>query len=401
MTERQNNVRENSFWLLSARVTVQVLSVIFSAIVVRKLGVDEFGQYAFIASLVLIGNTFSSFGTDTFLIREIARTGTVGDIASRSLALQLFLTLLYLGAMLFIPRSGLMIFSFTLLPLTLISVNGAVFRAFGRMDLSAYIGVFSNILQVIAALLSRDLITLCYFLLIQHLIVMSLSYALSRGSLPTYNLFQPVDFRPIFRPVLPFATLTIFFVIFHRLGVISVSLLLGDSSTGFFSSAARVVDGLKFGHYSILGALLPAISSGTVRSWQNFRKAFFLLLSSSFVLAFFTTVFSRYIVLILFGAEFEDVSGYLSLMVWSLLPYTVSSFISYALIARGHETQVVKTALISVLISIVLYFGLIQTNGLVGAIWATVLGEVFGVIVSGWYYVRFSDQEKVDEEAAA
>jgi len=400
MTERQHNIRENSFWLLSARVTVQGLSVIFSAIVVRKLGVDEFGQYAFIASLVLIGNTFTNFGTDTFLIREIARTGIVGDIASRSLALQLFLTLLYLGAMLLIPRPGLMIFALTLLPLTLISVNGATFRAFGRMDLAAYVGVFSNILQVVAALVSNNLITLCYYLLLQHLIVMGLSYALSRGSLPTHNLFPLIDFRPIFKLVLPFATFTILFVLNHRLGVISVSLLLGDAPAGFFSSAARIVDGLKFGHYSILGALLPAISGGAMRSWRSFRKAFILLMSSSLVLVIFTIVFSKLLVSLLYGAEFEQVSGYLSLMVWSLLPYTISSFISYALIAREHEIQVVKAAFISVLISVILYLVLIQTNGLIGAIWAAVLGEGFRVIISGWFYTRYSKQDKVEKDFA-
>ncbi len=80
-------IGRNSFWLLFARLTAQALAVFFTAIIARKLGVDDFGQFSFIASLILIGNTFTNFGTDTFLVREIARTGCVREIAAQSLAL--------------------------------------------------------------------------------------------------------------------------------------------------------------------------------------------------------------------------------------------------------------------------------------------------------------------------
>jgi stage V sporulation protein B len=190
--------------------------------------------------------------------------------------------------------------------------------------------------------------------------------------------------------VLPFAALTILLVLIQRLGILSVSTLLGDSATGLFSSAARVVDGLKFGHYAILGALLPALSSEAPGSWQSFRKAFLFLMIASLAFAVALVIFASPIVIILYGKEFLPAVNQLSLLGWSLLPYTISSFISYSLIARGLERTLVRATVISLIVYVVLYFWLINSNGLSGAIWAALIGECLQAVVFVLFYISHS-----------
>jgi O-antigen/teichoic acid export membrane protein len=71
---KENSVRQNSFWLLFSRLTAQGLAILFIALIARRLGVDDFGQFTFIGAVVLIGNTFTHFGANTYIIRELART---------------------------------------------------------------------------------------------------------------------------------------------------------------------------------------------------------------------------------------------------------------------------------------------------------------------------------------
>ena len=47
---------------------------LFTILLARSLGASGFGGYAFMASVVVIGNVLTTFGTDMHLIREIAVT---------------------------------------------------------------------------------------------------------------------------------------------------------------------------------------------------------------------------------------------------------------------------------------------------------------------------------------
>lgn len=384
-----NTFHRNSFWLLFARLTAQGLAILFVAVVARRLGVADFGQFAVITSLVLIGNTFTNFGTDTFLIREIARAGIVTPIVSSALGLQLVLSLAWWVATLaFRPSSPLLIYSVVLVPLAFFSIATALLRAFERMDLFWSLSLANGLIQLVAALFSTDLWTLCLYLLTGQIILAVLAIWMCSASFPPLNLVPFKDFRPILKLTLPFAALTILLVLSQRLGILSVSLLMDDVSTGLFSSVGRVVDGLKFGHYAILGALLPILSRGPDESRKEFRSGFVLLMGLTLLMAIGLMFFASPIINILYGEKFATAIPLLSLLGWSLLPYTIASFISYDLIARGREQRLVKATLFSLVVFALLYFLLTPLLGLPGATWAALTGECIQAIIFVWFSRR-------------
>lgn len=384
-----SSLQINSLLLMFSRLTAQGMAVLFAAILARKLGVHDFGRFAFIASLVFIGNTFTSFGTDTFLVRETARANKVTDDASRSLSLQIALALIYCAAILFFRDTDLFVYALALLPMAAFTVNNSLLRALGHFGLFWFLSLVNAAFQLLAAVFSRDVSTLCLYLLIGQILLSSLSLLSCRASLPDFRLFPLKRFDLIFKPVLPFAALTVFLVLIQRLGVLFTSAHLGDAQTGMFSSVTRVVEGLKLGHYAILGALLPALSQGGTASWKKFRQAFLLLMSASLFFALLLTVFSEPVIQVLYGAVFIPASSLLSLLGWSLIPYTVSSFISYDMIARGREMTVVYSAFLSLVIYLLLYLFLIPLFGLSGAVWAALIGEgLQGFIFTLFYLAR-------------
>ena len=56
-----SRLQRNSLHLLLARITTQALSILFIALLARRLGVADFGQFTFIAAIILLGNTFTNF----------------------------------------------------------------------------------------------------------------------------------------------------------------------------------------------------------------------------------------------------------------------------------------------------------------------------------------------------
>jgi len=377
----ESSVQRNSIWLFLARLTAQGLAILFIAILARHLDLEAFGQFTYIAAILLIGNTVTNFGTDTYIIREIARARQVTDLLARALGLQLFLSASWIIITLFNRNIPLIVYSFALLPLAVISVATASLRAFERMDLFWALNLATGFVQILCAIFSLDIKTLVIALLIGNLILAALAYWICSVSLPDFNLFPLKDFTSLFKLTLPFAALTILLVLSQRLGVLTVSALLGNASTGIFSSVTRIVDGLKIGHYAILGALLPVISRGTQESKQSFRKGFVLLMTFSFMVSISLVIFPRLIILGLFGEKFIPAIPLLSILGWSLIPYTISSFISYDLIARGHETTLAKATLISGAVFLLLYLLLIPLYNLNGSIYAALTGEILQAII--------------------
>jgi O-antigen/teichoic acid export membrane protein len=379
---KNRSVRQNTIALLFSRLTAQALAIIFIAILARRFGVETFGRFTFFAALVLIANTFTNFGTDTYLIREISRAGKITSLLPRAFGLQVVLSgLWWLATLLLQPEPELLVYTLSLFPLATISISTSSLRAFERMDLVWAISLANGAVQILAALFSDDLWTLCAYLLAGQLFLAGFSYWICTVSLEAFHLVPIHDIRPLLGAALPFAALTILLVLSQRLGVLSVSLLLNDSSTGLFSSVARVVDGLKLGHYAVLGALLPVISRGTRQAKQSFRSGFGLLMGLSLFMAVGLSLFPRIVILLLYGDAFAPATGLLAILGWSLVPYTISSFISYDLIARGKEMTLVKATTVSLSIFLALYLWLISIYGLTGAIYATLAGEVFQAFI--------------------
>lgn len=381
-SESTVSLRANSFWLLFARLSTQGLAVVFIALVARRLEPASFGQFTFIAATVFIGNTFTSFGTDTLLIREIAKARKVTSLAGGALTLQLVLSSLWCCVLiLFRVQTPLLIFSLSLFPLAIFSIVSALLRAFERMDLFWGLSLVSGFTQILCAIFAYDLLTLCILLFIGNLTISFIALKILSILVPAFALIPLIDFRPLLPLVLPFAALTTLSVISQRLGVLSTSILIDDTATGLFSSAARVLDGMKFGHYAVLGALLPVLSRKAFHSRQNYHLAFMGLFTMSVLIAGAVVFFARPILLFLFGESYVPSVEILMIIAWCLVPYTVSAFLSVDLVARGKEITLLKTTFVSLVVWLLLFAWGIQSFGLAGASWAALGGEIFQAII--------------------
>jgi O-antigen/teichoic acid export membrane protein len=249
------------------------------------------------------------------------------------------------------------------------------------MDLVWSLSLINGFIQLISATIASDLWTLCLYLLIGQFLSAAFSYWIARVCLRNFSVFPINNIFPLFKTIFPFALLTLLLVLSQRLGILTVSALLGDSATGIFSSVIRVVDGLKLGHYAVLGALLPVISRGARESRQSFRNGFVLLVSLCLLMAVGLSLYSKWVIQILYGEKYISATNLLSLLGWSLIPYTISSFISYDLIARGQENTLIKATANSLVVFLLLYLWLISSHNLAGAIYAALGGETIQAII--------------------
>ena len=116
------NMLKNIIWTVLSRYGAQGLAVVSNILLARYLGVEGFGEYALASAVLLIGNAFTNFGMDMILIRKLSVTD-VPWLLTDGLGGQLFLSLVYSGAVFFagqfidIPFS-VKFYTLTLFPLS-------------------------------------------------------------------------------------------------------------------------------------------------------------------------------------------------------------------------------------------------------------------------------------------
>ncbi len=374
----KKRVARNTIWLLLGRFGSQACLLVFTILVARKLGDSGLGWYAFITSVVYLGNLTSTFGTDMLVMREVAAKRDF-TIVPASLFLQLGISIPFILLVLFFapflpnqtPDSAqaLAIYSVSLIPMAVYSVFSASLRAVERMDSFTWLNLLNGGLLVGLAWFfiqpGISLPNLAWLLL--------LAQAVSAAAAAWIALTQVPELKSVWRRgrkafgglvrlAAPIALLAIFGVLYQRAAIYLLTTLDGPSSTGQFSAALRLVEAAKFGHFALLGALFPVMSKFNVKSTKKEHRllndSLKVLLAVALGLSVFLFLAAKPITQVFYGSAFSQTSLVLKILALMLFPVTVTHYFSLMLLSVSNE----RAILLSIVVSLVVLVAWIATD---------------------------------------
>ncbi len=386
----------NSLWLLLARVAGQGAAFLLAVLIARHLGEVALGRYALITGLAFVGNVLTTFGMDTLLIRHIARERETGRAPlTVALTLQLGLSALYiLGIGLLAERLArqnretalaLRILLLSLLPLAFTTVFSAALRAYERMELYLGVVTVTGLLQVMGAfhLLGQGagLVELTALLVGVQALAGALAGAACWRFLPRFRLnwrlVTPAALARTARLGLSLALLAVLAVLYQRLGVFLLAGLGNEAQMGWFSAAARPVEGLKMVPYAFFGAIFPLMArqrgEGQGDGW--YVRAGWGLALFALAWALLLQGLSGPLVRWLYGPGYQPAATALGILAWGLLPFVLTLRFSFELVAAGLERRALAAMAVTLILAAL--FGVLgyHTAGFVGLCWAVVAGE--------------------------
>lgn len=388
-----------SLWLLVARIGAQGCAVVVTYLLARRLSVDEFGGYSLFAALILIGNTLTTFGSDMVLIREIAARHDLSRLSS-ALNLQLILSILFIGFVYsfspFLPSqtpegiSALRIYSLALIPLAFFTIFTSILRGKQKMGLYGWLNFIIPFLQVVVVLMfirqGEGLVKLAVVLLgvqiIGTLLAGILCLPVSPDSFWGWR-FSLHELRSLFVICVPVASIAIFGILYQRSTLFMLSILGTDSMTGLFSAAARIVEAARLGHIAAFTVFYPALAkehhAGIDRRIFHLSGLFLVVAASGgSVLLFFL---ARPLIEVFFGSDYRASVPVLQVLAFSLIPYTVSSFLSLEFLAQNKEKILLRLLAFSLLVQLILSSLFIPRLGASGAGWAILIAETVQAVL--------------------
>jgi O-antigen/teichoic acid export membrane protein len=262
-------------------------------------------------------------------------------------------------------------------------------------------------LQVGAVLILRDnnLITLSGFLLSIQILAAFFAGLLCHFVMPHFwsSWHLSSHLFSLFKAALPIAILTVLTMVYQRLGVTMLSLMTTPTDTGIFSAAARVVEASKTAHIAVFAALYPVMAQdmalpgnsalSTPRSKRRLT-IMYLVVGASFI-SLLLFAFAKPLIALLYGNEYISSINVLQILAWTLIPFTVNTYLTLSFLASKQEQLVGRALTVSLLGMLILNLWWIPARGPEGGAWASLIAECLQsviLLVSAWSFAHISGE---------
>lgn len=395
MTSNTKRVALNTIAFFFARVIDVLAGILTVVLIARYLGVQEFGDYAFITTLVGFLVSITYFGLERVAIREIARNRenadeTLGGILVVRWALSFLVIIVMAGYLLLSSLPGPFIAAMIIATVSeLIWASGSVFsctfKAFEKMHLetaTTFVFRLTSLALIGAVVYFRGAMILlfgaaCIANIIRSVLAIYYSRTLSVKPLVkvNYSLWKTYTAEAFILGIVVVLALGTL-----KMGVVALKYLRDTKDVALFQSAQAVVLQMQLLPLSITMALFPMLSQLSVSSRDKLARvssaALKYLFIASVPLAVIFYVFSSTIIGIIFGPDFAAASPVLSIMAWCIIPLFMSSLTEFILISMNRQQDVAKAWGLAFIVNAALNFFLIRIFGVKGAAIAVLVSFV-------------------------
>ena len=361
-----------------------LLALISAPLLVRHLGIVDFGSWVTITALVFVVNGLTDLGLTTVGLKEYS----VRDAAGRAALIRDLVTVrsiaTVIGAVAAVAFSAAAGYGETLVLGTAIASLSLVLNALQTayatplhaelrlgwvtvVDLTRQVATVAFI--VVLVLAGAELLAFFAVPTLAALIALVLSIVLVRGEIPLLPTLHLHRAWGLVRETLPFAAATALGVVYFRVEIILMSLIAPDDETGHFGVAFRVVEIASGIPWLLVSSAFPILARAARDDESRLRYALARLFDGSIIagvvmaLAFgFGAAFAVQVL----GGEDPSVSALQVLGVALLATFLVATW-AYALLSLTRYRALLVSNAAALLIGVALTFALVPDHGALGA----------------------------------
>jgi O-antigen/teichoic acid export membrane protein len=397
-------IRRDLFSKFMGEVLSRMVFLLFFFYVGRKLGTTDFGTLSLAISVTYILGVFFldpglNLSTIHMLVEHPERAQQIsGSIFSWKLLL-FFPLLLVLGVMSVtlgdrMPRFYvLFLASLYTLFTAVLEYLSSVTNAYHRMDLEAFLKILNRVLIVllgiaslaigrIPALLAAMAVATGIACLIAWVVLARWVIRLT----PKWNL---TAVRDAFRIGLPIAGTAIITTVYLKWDLLVLSYFnIGREQIGWYAGGFKIVEAFS-ALPTILGtALFPVIVHLRTRDPRSLDRL--LGVTTKAVLLFAmpvaaaVSIFSRKIVLLVYGAAYSPGGDVLAILIWCIVPMFVYFYLVFVNIAAGHAKHNLLAGCAALTAGLTANVILVPRIGYLGAAWSALIANASFALLAIW-----------------
>ena len=397
----------NTSWLIAEKIIRLAVGLFVGVWVARFLGPEQFGTLSYAQAFVGLFGAFATLGMDGIVIKHLVK-----DDENRDLLLGTAFTLKLLGAMVAVFIISIVTVTTSndnkeVIIITIIA-SALVFQSLNVIDfyfqsivLSRYIVIVNLISQLVVSLIrialilaEAPLITFAYVILFDA-VILAVGYIYiykhKNLSFRQWN-FNKQTASELLKYSWPLAISGIVISIYMKIDQVMIKEMLGNSSVGHYAAAVKISEAWYFVPIVINSSLFPAIINAKKRSPEEFYDRLKILYSFMFLsavaIAIPTSIFSKFIINLLYKEQFDQASTVLMFHIWAGVLVSLGVVTSSIVISNNKQRNALIATSIGAISNIILNFFMIPRFGIIGAAIATIISQIMsGLFVPIFYKV--------------
>jgi O-antigen/teichoic acid export membrane protein len=403
----QRRFARNTILPIATSLADRVVFWAFWIVVLRLIGPEGNGTYAFAANLLAYFAAIVDFGLGTLVTRDVARN-TVGlhrifslALALRTRVLALSLPLMVGIALIYwitgaIDTVTLIATSLLALGLPFAAVNQAyasVYGAWERMDRRGFVVIGTSGLTVglglafLAAGLGVPGIALAgLFSSIATFFALGkpVGFKLLRGSLGGHGN----ELIPLVRQALPLMLNSLLATAFIQIDVLVLQPIHGTEVVGHYNAAYKFLNALNVLPAAVVLAAFPLMArtvgdAAELASW--FVRTWRVLATTAAIAVMFLFIFAEPLIDTLLGRQYlPQTATALTILIWFLPLSYLNGTLQYVVIASDRQWWLTPAFMTTTLFNLFLNLALVPTWGIVSAAATTIGSEIVLLLGLTW-----------------
>ena len=406
---------KNMSWLFISQIIASVCGFVWTILMARYLGVNNYGILGFAVSITGILGIIDDLGISVHIVRHIATNyesapkylGNAIPLKIIFAAIKLVLTfiiLILLNINIFTILITLM-FSVEMIFKSYINTLNGTFQAF---EIGKYQGIGITLMNtttllfiLISIYVDLGLLGISIAYILANLLTFIYEYYVLNKYVVKPKFELDLEFcKRITILSLPFAITGILYTVYYSIDLVMLTKLVGDYATGLYNATYKLIGVLNL-FYSVYTAVIFPVMSKFYKNDKkllviSFEKSVKYLMLLMIPLAVGTVFYSLDIIQLIYGNQYDASSSVLSILIWTVCLLFISGAANTLLNASHKETTVTKIYAIAAVFNIVLNFVMIPYFSYNGAAITTVLSDI--LIVTLQTYVIYKIGNRVNKK---
>ena len=382
----------NTSWLLGERVLRMVVSLFVGIYVARYLGPEGFGLLSYTLSFVWLFSSLASFGLDDILVRELVQSPEKRNNL--------------LGTVFWLKVCGTVVMG-TAITLVLqlkaeeqqtywmiaLITFGFLFQATNVVDfyfqsqVQSKFAVRAQAIQLILTSLFKiylvwnqaELIWFAFALMLDQAVVAVLFLIMYRWKIELFPFFSFTwtQAMKLMRDAWPLIFAGMVVSVYMKIDQVMLKEMLNTKAVGVYAAAVKLCEAWYFVPTAVIASLFPAVIEARKKSEplyeERVQKLYDLMVWGSVAVALPTTLFADWIILILYGADFQEAAVVLRIYIWAGVFVSLGVASSKWLVAENLQRYSFYITALGAVLNISCNLWLIPIYGIKGAALATII----------------------------
>jgi len=403
----RTKILKNTFFLSGSQIIARTIGFFYFIYLARALSLNEFGALTWVLAFVYNFYPLADFGLERVVLKHIPRQPErAKHYLDRLFPLRLFLGLasilisLLLALAIGISFKKLeliFVFSLTIVPYNLVYLLAAFENAREKMITYAKATVWSSIFSALFGSIFIQLgfglgwILLGYFL--SNLVV--LIWLFFNGKKLNLEIGWKIDlkfWKKIIRESWVFGLLLVIAVFYLRISLVLVGRLLGDYWAGIYGSASKFIEAGILIPQGLALALFPASSrlmiSDKKKLKQIYQKTWLSLFLISVPIGLTMFYLGEKLMVFVYGQNYSPAGPVFSLFGLLLVFFFVNALPGNIIQNSKKVKKFLPFAIGNFLVALISGLVLIPRLGVIGGVWAMIIGETYGLIVNNLFVFK-------------